>query len=117
MSDNDLNINDAHEVTQAVLKAHIIMLENDLGSDIIRIDDIDKYQDPTTEEEDSSEDVITLRLWDDTSSNADTEEMQLYIAFNALYTLLWPGKSSVASELAVERIIGIIIAPHLELRD
>lgn len=117
MTDADLDVMEVQNVTRAVLKAHIAMLETKLGKNLIRIDKIDETHNPATEEDAMGLDVITLELWDGAMPKEDAKEPQLYIEFNMLYTLLWPGKFRAASELAVERVIGVIIAPHLELKD
>ncbi|ETW76914.1 hypothetical protein HETIRDRAFT_329216, partial [Heterobasidion irregulare TC 32-1] len=117
MTDADLDVMEIQNVTRAVLKAHIAMLETKLGRNLIRIDTIDETHNPVTEEDAMGLDVITLELWDNAMPKEDAKEPQLYIEFNMLYTLLWPEGFRSASELAVERVIGVIIAPHLELKD
>ncbi|ETW76885.1 hypothetical protein HETIRDRAFT_119010 [Heterobasidion irregulare TC 32-1] len=117
MTDADLDVMEIQNVTRAVLKAHIAMLETKLGRNLIRIDTIDETHNPVTEEDAMGLDVITLELWDNAMPKEDAKEPQLYIEFNMLYTLLWPGGFRSASELAVERVIGVIIAPYLELKD
>ena len=101
-----------------MLRAHIEKLEKQLGADVISITAIeDSVNFPSSESDSLRGKTITLGLWDNPRPDKNMRGQQLDAAFNALYVLLWPGSYTAASELAVERVIGALVAPNFEVNE